>query len=51
MDFYPTADSCLFHSDPRKDYKTPYELDNAEKPNGLCRYEINMVRGRIAGIE
>ncbi|KAI4709928.1 hypothetical protein J4E89_005158 [Alternaria sp. Ai002NY15] len=46
-DFYPMADSCLFHTDPRVDYGTHYEDDDAEKPTGLCRKEIKLVRGRV----
>ncbi|ORY01740.1 SGNH hydrolase-type esterase domain-containing protein [Clohesyomyces aquaticus] len=46
-DFYPMADSCLFHSDKDKDYGTHFEDDNPDNPTGECRREINLVKGRV----
>ncbi|CAI6336866.1 unnamed protein product [Periconia digitata] len=46
-DFYPLADSCLFHSHRDKNYGKRYEEDDAEHPGGECRREIKEVRGRV----
>ncbi|KAF1949771.1 hypothetical protein CC80DRAFT_510256 [Byssothecium circinans] len=46
-DFYPMADSCLFHSDRDKDYGTFFEDDNPDNPTGECWREIKLVRGRV----
>lgn len=46
-DFYPMADSCLFHSDWNKDYGTFFEDDNPDNPTGECWREIKLVRGRL----
>jgi hypothetical protein len=48
-DFYPMADACLFRTDPNKEYKPNYENDNPNKPEGACRKEIQLVRGRLQG--
>ncbi|OCK74994.1 SGNH hydrolase [Lepidopterella palustris CBS 459.81] len=48
-DFYPMADSCLFHGDPGKKYGKNYEDDDPNDPKGECRVEIRNVRGRVEG--
>ncbi|KAF2853278.1 SGNH hydrolase [Plenodomus tracheiphilus IPT5] len=46
-DFYPMASACLFHDEYNKDYGTLYEDDDPANPQGLCRKEIGLVRGRL----
>ncbi|CBY00480.1 hypothetical protein LEMA_P016100.1 [Plenodomus lingam JN3] len=46
-DFYPMAEACLFRNNRDKDYGKFYEDDDPEKPEGQCRREIGLVRGRL----
>jgi hypothetical protein len=50
-DFYPLADSCLFHQDLNKNYGPSYEneTDTTQEPKGECRREIGKVRDRLTG--
>jgi hypothetical protein len=47
LDFYTMADACLFRRFPFKKYGANYEDDNAKNPQGECRKEIALVKGRV----
>jgi hypothetical protein len=47
-DFYPLADSCLFHQSSDKKYGPNWEEEiDSKNPTGECRKEIGKVRDRL----
>jgi hypothetical protein len=50
-DFYPLADSCLFHATYGKKYGPNWEeeIDSKAPPQGECGREIGKVRDRLTG--